>query len=343
VPIWTIMVVMGLVAVLFVAWPLYTTQKRFSATLVVSVVAIAALSAGLYVKQGSPDLPHGGTSGMGAGAASMEDMVEALAARLEREPNDLQGWQMLGRSYMSMRNFSGAVSAYQRAVQLEASENATTLVELGEALLARDNSRIEGETAALFESALAIEPNNPTALFYGGIAALNRDEKVLAAERWEILLGLNPPAEIEQLLRQRIAEWRGEPPPAFTETPPSPPSAASRPDAIVTAEVSLSTAAAQSLPADAIVFVIARDPAQPSPPIAVSRLRLSEMPAIVELGDGNSMVAGRELSGFARFELIARVSISGQPGQQPGDWFGAQIVTPAESSRIALSIDQQVP
>jgi cytochrome c-type biogenesis protein CcmH len=337
VPIWTYMVVMGLVAVVFVAWPLYTTQKRVSATLVVSIVAIVALSAGLYVKQGSPDIPHGGVTGT---VPPMEDMVVALAARLEREPNDLQGWQMLGRSYMSMRNFSGAVSAYQRAVQIEASQNAATLVELGEALLARDNSRIEGETAALFESALAIEPNNPTALFYGGIAALNRDEKVLAAERWEILLGLNPPAEIEQLLRQRIAEWRGEPPPAFADTPAPPPD---RPGAIVTAQISLSAAAAQSLPTDATVFVIARDPAQPSPPIAVSRIRLSEMPAIVELGDGNSMVPGRELSGFAKFELVARVSISGQPGQQPGDWFGAQIVIPAESPTIVLSIDQQVP
>jgi cytochrome c-type biogenesis protein CcmH len=132
-------------------------------------------------------------------------MIDGLAARLEDNPDDLAGWKMLGRSYMSVRNYAAAADAYDRAVKLESSQSAETLVELGEAILARDNSRIEGQTSALFESALAIEPNNATALFYGGIGAFNRGNKELAADRWEILLGLSPPQEIEQLLRQRIA------------------------------------------------------------------------------------------------------------------------------------------
>jgi hypothetical protein len=55
------------------------------------------------------------------------------------------------------------------------------------------------------------------------------------------------------------------------------------------------------------------------------------------------MVAGRELSGFAEIELIARVSLSGQPTQQSGDWFGVQRVRPAENSSVVLVIDEQVP
>jgi cytochrome c-type biogenesis protein CcmH len=104
----------------------------------------------------------------------------------------------------------------------------------------------------------------------------------------------------------------------------------------------LSDSAAAALPSNGVVFVIARDPAQPVPPIAVSRRMLSDLPTVVELGDGESMVAGRSLSGFDEFELEARVSLSGQPARQPGDWFGAVLVRPAESGSVSLSIDTQV-
>jgi len=330
--LWISLVIMCLLATLFVAWPLYRRHKRLSPLNGGAVVAIVAVSAGLYALQGSPELE----SGSAAAVPNVDEMVAALEARLESEPDDVAGWTMLGRSYMTLNNFSGAVDAYERAVALESAENAQTLVGLGEAILARDNGRIEGRTSALFESALALEPNNANALFYGGIGALNRGNKALAADRWEILLGLNPPPEIQQVLVQRIAEWRGEPPPAQQ------PSVESL-GAVVTADVSVSAAAAASLPSDATVFIIARDPAQPSPPIAVTRRRLSELPDAVALGDGDSMIPGRSLSGFPEFELIARVSLSGQPIEQSGDWFGAQIVKPAESDAVKLSIERQVP
>ena len=90
-------------------------------------------------------------------------------------------------------------------------------------------------------------------------------------------------------------------------------------------------------------FCRGKVPAQPAPPIAVARRRLSELPASVELGDRESMIPGRSLSGFAEFELVARVSVSGQPTEQSGDWYGALIVKPAENDTIELSINQQVP
>ncbi|MDH3434264.1 MAG: hypothetical protein OEM60_10415, partial [Gammaproteobacteria bacterium] len=116
-----------------------------------------------------------------------------------------------------------------------------------------------------------------------------------------------------------------------------------RPGVVVSAQLALSAAAAAAVPAEAIVFIIARDPAQPSPPIAVVRRRLSELSARVDIGDRESMVPGRSLSGFDEFELVARVSVSGQPSAQSGDWFGAQIVKPAENSNIELVIAEQVP
>jgi len=112
--------------------------------------------------------------------------------------------------------------------------------------------------------------------------------------------------------------------------------------AVVSAEVSIADDALASLPAEASVFIIARDPAQPSPPIAVTRRLLSELPALVELGDSDAMIPGRTLSAFSRFEVVARVSVSGQPVAQSGDWYTSAIVTPAEASKVSLLIDQQV-
>ena len=349
---WIVLASMSLVAVGFAVWPLYRQQRKVSPLVLVSVVFVVALSAGLYNYQGRPDLQ----SAAGNTMPEMEEVVANLAARLDENPDDINGWLMLGRSYMMLGNYAGAVDAFERAMELESGQNAQTLVSLGEALLASSGSAITGRNASLFENALAIDPINPQALFYSGIAAFNRNDRELAATRWEKLLALNPPPEIQGVLQQRIAEWRGEMPPdhpavaAEQQSAPAPevtaPAAAApleQPGVVVSANISLAAAAAAALPAEATVFVIARDPAQPVPPIAVTRRRVSELPVTVQLGDRESMVPGRSLSGFAEFELIARVSLSGRPAAQSGDWFGSRIVKPAESNRVELSIQEQVP
>jgi cytochrome c-type biogenesis protein CcmH len=104
----------------------------------------------------------------------------------------------------------------------------------------------------------------------------------------------------------------------------------------------LSAEAAAALPANATVFVIARDPAAPMPPIAAIRRQLADLPMLVEMGDRESMVAGRNLSGFAEFELLARVSLSGQPMAAPGDWYGTVIVNPGADNDVELSIQTEV-
>jgi len=336
--LWLSIAVMCLVATLFVAWPLYRRQQRLSLLIAGCVAVIVAISLGVYAYQGRPGLPSGGG---GDAPADIEAMVTSLATRLESDPDDLNGWKMLGRSNMTLQNFAAAVDAYERAVEIEESQNAQTLVDLGAALLARDNTGIQGRTSALFESALALDPNNPNALFYGGIAALNRDNTELAAKRWEILLGLNPPDEIRAILEQRVAEWRGQPLPA--QEAPQVVSQVAQSGPVISARISVAPAIAESLPADASVFIIARDPARPSPPIAVTRRQLSELPAVVTLGDSESMIPGRNLSAFAEFEIIARVSVSGQPIAQAGDWFASAVVKPAENDSVSLQIEQQVP
>ena len=342
--LWIIFASLSLVAVGFAVWPLYRQQRKLTATVAVTIVGVVALSAGLYAYQGAPEVQSGT-----AALPEMDAVITTLAERLESNPEDLNGWKMLGRSYMTLGNFKGAIDAFERAIDLESGHDAQTLVALGEARLADSGGGIDESISALFESALAIDPNNPQALFYGGIGAFNRDDPALAANRWERLLSLNPPAEIEGILRQRIAEWRGEELPAAAAPPPAERTVAQAAPAaagegiIVSARVSLSEAAMAALDQDAVVFIMARDPAQPSPPIAVTRAMLSQLPVQVEFSDSDSMMQGRSLSMFPEFELLARVAVSGQRTQQPGDWYGTVEVRPAEGRSVEIEISEQVP
>lgn len=325
------MAVMCLLAIAFVAVALLRDSRGHAVITGVAVAFIVGGSAGLYAWLGSPEVP----SGRGQ-QPDIGQMVSSLAARLERQPDDVNGWQMLARSYMTLGDYDAAVDAYQKAVELESALNAQTLVDLAVAVAQADGQQLTPRAVSAFENALAIDPNHPEALFYGGIAAFNRGDEGLAADRWERLLATNPPPDVRRILEQRIAAWRGE---------PLPQSGAQAPVAdtsIVSASISVGEDAREALPAGATVFVIARDPAQPSPPIAVTRRTISELPAVVPLGDGDSMIPGRSLSAFAEFELVVRASASGNPAEAPGDWFASAIVRPSESSAVALTIDTEV-
>jgi len=340
---WIILVVLSLLAIVFAVWPLWQKSHRLTPLLATIIVFTVALSVGLYDYIGSP----GVSSGQGGGAddlPGMEEVIGSLESRLAGNPDDIEGWKMLARTQMTMRNYVAAADALEKALELEDGKVAQTMVDLALAILSRDNTPIEGRTKSLIDSALALEPNNPAALFYSGVAAANSGDTDTAARHWEILLGLNPPEEIRGILEQRIGQWRGEVPPMMDmASQPEIPEEVAASDAIISARVSLSEEAMAAITGDANIFVIARDPAAPSPPIAVSRLRVSELPAVVDLTDAQSMVAGRELSGFSDVEVLARISLSGGPAAASGDWFGSKIIRPADGNSVIITIDQQVP
>ena len=326
--LWALFVLMSLVAIGFAIWPLVKDLPRQTLLTGACIVLISASAAALYNSVGSPDVESGASQ-----APDVAKMVASLAERLQRQPDDVEGWKMLGRSYMTLENYAGAAEAYNRAIQLESARNAQTLVSYGVALIEGSERQVTQEAVSAFENALVLEPNHPEALFWGGIGAFNSGNPDLAADRWESLLETDPPDDVRNILQESISTWRGE-------TAPEKESA--EPTGVVVANVSLSDEARAALPIDASIFIIARDPAQPSPPIAVTRRALAEIPFTVELGDRESMIPGRSLSAFAEFEMIARVSVSGSPGAQPGDWFASLIVRPAENNQVLLNISEQV-
>lgn len=337
--LWVVFAALCLIALGFVVLPLYRSSGRLSQLLVTVIVLVVASSALLYNKIGQPGAPSGAGEMLESSA-----VVEALAERLKDNPDDVDGWVLLGRSHQSMQQYDEAIAAFEKALELEQGQNARTMVSLGIALMESQGGQPTDRSTRLFENALSLEPNDPNALFYSGGAAASRGDTALAADRWERLLGMEAPPEIQELLRRKISEWRGHPPiPAgMAQAEPLQPTQTDS-NAIVVLSLSLSGDARADLPADATLYVIARDPAQPSPPIAVSPRRLSELPVVVKLNDTNSMVAGRPLSGFTSFEVVARVSLSGSPAAQSGDWSGSLIVEANSGQTVELVIDQRIP
>ncbi len=320
--IWLILSLMLLVAATVVVWPLFRHQKKLSLQSTTAILFVVALSAGLYASIGTP----GGQSA-GSEMASVEEMVAGLDQRLRENPDDLAGWKMLGRSYFQLGIYDKAIAALERAVEIESPSNGQTLVDLGEAIWMQDQRSLTGRAGQLFENAIATSPNNPKALFYGGLVAVERGERFLAAERWEALLASSPPQGIQDILRQKIAELRGE------DMPDGP---------IVSATIELGAAAENVVDPNATVFIIARDPAQRRPPIAAVRRRVGELPAVVALSDSDAMIPGRLLSAFSELEIVARVSMSGQPVAQSGDWYGEKLIRPSETREISIVIDREV-
>ena len=329
--LWVALCAMLALAVAFVAIPLFRAKVRQTGAALASIVAIAVIAAGLYATIGNPDV----RSGRGE-APDVQQMIASLAARLNEQPDDIDGWKMLGRSYLTLGNVDGAIEAFENAIELEDGQDPQTLVNLGEALSVASGQQLTPRSIALFETALDLDPAHPGALFWSGMAAASRGERRLAANRWELLLATNPPPEIRGILEQRIVEWRGG-----SEGADQGPNA--DPSTTITVAASLSAEAGEALQAARNVFIIARDPAQPAPPVAVVRQDFTALPGEFPIGDGDAMIEGRSLSGLAEVEIVVRVSVSGAPTPASGDWFGSARVDPVATDRIAIVIDQRVP
>ncbi len=108
-------------------------------------------------------------------AAMIEGMVGNLAARLEDNPDDLEGWTMLGRSYTVLGREEDAVEAYARASELDPA-NTELLIERARLLRTIAGERQTDETVALMRDVEAVEPDNLEALWFLALDGLSRQD-----------------------------------------------------------------------------------------------------------------------------------------------------------------------
>ena len=305
-------------------------------------VAIPILSFGLYFQFGEygviknpalAEVPSDKQAQTQLSNLSIAEVENLIKQRIRKNPEDAEGWFILGKTYMAQQKFDKAITAYQRTYDL-VGEEPGVMFSLADALAMQNDGAMQGEPEQLVIRGLEISPQDPTGLWLAGLAAEQRQDYKSAHASWTRLLPLiqDDPAskaeirELIQVLEQRYPQL----------------TAAVSGGRVLNLSISLSDSIRQlAAPGDS-VFVYAKAMDGPPMPLAVKRLSVRDLPAQVSLSNDDAMIPNMNLSAFARVIVGARVSISGNPVAQPGDLFveSGGIDSSNPPPKIELSIDQ---
>lgn len=299
-------------------------------------------------------------------ADTPQAMVGRLARRLEKHPDDLDGWLMLGRSYAALESYPPAARAYQHADALAHGRNVEAITGLAEALVLDDQTQLSGRAGQLFERALKLDPHSPKALFYGAAVAERRGDLKLARARFQGLLDQGPPEQVRPILERQIASLDariadGESTSgAAAATPAASGRAANSTSAlegrkadgqggsaaaagpVVRVHITLDPKIAARVPTGAPCFVFVRTPATPGPPLAARRISPT-FPQTLELSAADAMIAGHGIALDQDVEVVARISVSGTPQAHSGDLFGSVRVRVRAATDANVEINQISP
>jgi len=193
--------------------PASSTQPQAArrTTLLLAVV-IPLAAAGLYGALGTPAalLPPpasvAGNGGHAPTAADIDQMVARLAARLEKNPDDLQGWAMLARSYHATGRLAQAQAVFERMGDA-AHQDPAWLADYADVLAAQAGGHLEGRPLQLVNAALRLDPDHAMSLSLAATAAYKRGDFPEAARHWQRLLQQLPPGSDDaQWLQAMLAE-----------------------------------------------------------------------------------------------------------------------------------------
>ena len=177
--------------------------RRRAAALALGL-CVPALAAGLYGSLGSPELPGSPFAERAPpvddpAVAAFEEPVERLAARLESDPDNLEGWLLLGRAYLVLQRFAEAADALRQAAAL-AGDDPEILSMLGETVVWANDGTVVPEAVRAFQRVLVARPEDPAARFHLALAQAQAGAVREAYDMW-LALAADTPAD---------APWRSD-------------------------------------------------------------------------------------------------------------------------------------
>jgi cytochrome c-type biogenesis protein CcmH len=265
----------------------------------------------------------------GKKAPSMSELVQKVKDHLRENPDDARGWFMLGRTYLSLQQYSEAVTALQRSYDLTPEEPAVLLA-LADALAMTQDGSMEGEAEHLVNLALKLVPEDPTALWLAGLAAEQGGRNREAFDYWMSLLPLlkEDPQSVSEVktllteLKQKNPELPELNFPAQAAAPVrAPDNAGIAAGPGLSVSVTLDPQFSSKVSANDLVFVYAKAASGPPMPLAAKRLKVSDLPVKLTLSDADAMMPQMKLSSFDDVVVGARISRSGNPVAQAGDLY----------------------
>lgn len=265
----------------------------------------------------------------------IDAMVANLAARVRDNPDDLEGAQMLARSYMVLERYKDAAEIFARLAQRQP-RDAQVLVDWADALASTNGNQLQGEPEQLIGRALALDGRNVKALALAGTIAFERQDFKGALARWEAIAAqVDPSSEFGRSVHRMIDEARSR-----AGMPPLADTGAAAPGPLqVAGRIELDPALRSAIAPEDTLFVFARSPAG-GPPLAGMRFRASQLPLDFSFAGVPQMMAG---SAPPQEVIIgARVSRSGRPAAAPGDVQGFSSPISLTASGVRIVIDEMV-
>ena len=326
-------------------------------------VLLTALTFGLYYKLGTPQALNPAAQQLSVADAhkstgasnmpSIESMVEGLRQKLEKDPKNLKGWLMLGRSYMVLKHYDQAVAALTHAYSLN-SEDPNILLFYADALTMQNGGLINDKSFKLIKRVLAKSPEDPTAIWMAAMAYENQGDYKTAVSYWEHLLPKvkNNPSdyqEVQMHLAHAQAKLSGKPmvipsPMQMAQAAGDKGKTAGNGNASVTAVIKLDAKYLQKVKPTDTVFVFAHAVNGPRQPLAAKRLQVKDLPATITLDDSMAMTPMNKLSDFAQVYIGARISHSGNVMPSSGDLQGrsANLNTKHPGKKTEVLINQEI-
>jgi cytochrome c-type biogenesis protein CcmH len=269
-------------------------------------------------------------------ADSPQTMVARLARQLEQHPENLDGWLMLGRSYLVLQEYPLALRAFERADRMSEGKNVEALMGQAEALALTDESELAARAGKLIERALVLAPDSGKALFFGGAAAARRGDRAGQGAAGEAA-GDEPPPSVQPTSTADQCLTR-----SGRSCPPDPQHAPGPRGPAPANTMQVNTRWPPLAAARGTLFVFVRHAGEGGPPLAARRLA-GHFPQSVTLTPADAMIPGRTFSAGQEVQVVARIARSGSPVGVKGDPFGQIAYRVGQDGVLNLVIDQLTP
>lgn len=286
----------------------------------------------------------------------LNQMVNALAKRMENEPQNHEGWTQLGRAYALMQRFEEASKANRHAIAISP-PNAQLLVDQADVLALIQGNVVRGEPERLIQQALQIDPRNIKALAMAGHVAFEQKNYSQAIEHWSKALQTAPQgSEWANMLESSLAQARRESQASVQTATQSAPEVAAAPNNQVgqetgptdkdtntnpklTGTIQLAPHLSQQVKPDDTLFIFARAAQGPRMPLAIVRAKAKDLPMKFTLDDSTAMSPATRLSQFKEIVVTARISKTGEAMPQSGDLIGQSDALSNNTEGVKITIN----
>ncbi|MFO7579018.1 c-type cytochrome biogenesis protein CcmI [Nitrosomonas halophila] len=303
------------------------------------------------------------------GHAEIQSIIDNLAARLKDNPEDIEGWVMLARTYAIMGRFEDASATYAELVKI-IPDSPQFLSDYADVLAMTNDGSLVGKPAELIAQALALDPDYPKALALAGTVEFERGKFEQAAIHWQRLLEIIPAeSQLAQSINESIVQAKAlasrvkdgsgplqlaqnsnigsdlptvESDKAEAAAEPTPaPSSSGLPS--ISGSVTLDASLRERVSLADTLFVFARAKEGPKMPLAILRVQAKDLPVTFTLDDGMAMTPAMKLSSFPEVVIGARISRTGQAVPASGDLEGYSQPVKIGDKDVTVVIDRIVP